>query len=67
MSPCRQATFQHPNDIYREYEAEEENTPQNLGTLRLRNFANCKDGRFLGKDDRGMRTRRPTNSYTFTV
>jgi hypothetical protein len=47
-----QATFQHPNDIYREYEAEEENTPQNLGTLRLWNFANCKDGRFQTEEGR---------------
>jgi serine/threonine protein kinase len=41
-----EATFQHPADIYREYDAEEENTPQNLGTLRLWNFANCSDTRF---------------------
>jgi hypothetical protein len=41
-----QATFQHPGDLYREYEPEEEDTPQNLGTLRLWNFANCPDGRF---------------------
>jgi len=47
-----QATFQHPDDIYREYEAEEENTPQNLGTLRLWNFANCKDGRFQTEEGR---------------
>jgi hypothetical protein len=47
-----QATFQHPNDIYRRYEAEEENTPQNLGTLRLWNFANCKDGRFQTEEGR---------------
>lgn len=47
-----QATFQHPVDIYREYEAEEENTPRNLGTLRLWNFANCKDGRFQTEEGR---------------
>jgi serine/threonine protein kinase len=47
-----QAAFQHPNNIYREYEAEEENTPQNLGTLRLWNFANCKDGRFQTEEGR---------------
>ncbi|WP_238123135.1 MULTISPECIES: AAA domain-containing protein [unclassified Xanthobacter] len=47
-----QATFQHPADIYREYEAEEENTPQNLGTLRLWNFANCTDGRFQTEEGR---------------
>jgi hypothetical protein len=47
-----QATFQHPRDIYREYEAEEENTPQNLGTLRLWNFANCQDGRFQTEEGR---------------
>lgn len=47
-----QATFQHPRDIYREYEAEEENTPQNLGTLRLWNFANCEDGRFQTEEGR---------------
>lgn len=47
-----QATFQHPADVYREYEAEEENTPQNLGTLRLWNFANCKDGRFQTEEGR---------------
>jgi hypothetical protein len=47
-----QAAFQHPNDIYREYEAQEENTPQNLGTLRLWNFANCKDGRFQTEEGR---------------
>ncbi|KJC58417.1 hypothetical protein UP10_26150 [Bradyrhizobium sp. LTSPM299] len=47
-----QATFQHPNDIYREYEAVEENTPQNLGSLRLWNFANCKDGRFQTEEGR---------------
>ena len=47
-----QATFEHPNGIYREYEAEEENTPQNLGTLRLWNFANCKDGRFQTEEGR---------------
>lgn len=47
-----QATFQHPSDIYREYEAEEEDTPQNLGTLRLWNFANCPDGRFQTEEGR---------------
>ena len=47
-----QAAFQHPNDIYREYEAEEENMPRNLGTLRLWNFANCKDGRFQTEEGR---------------
>lgn len=47
-----QASFQHPTDIYREFEAEEENTPQNLGTLRLWNFANCRDGRFQTEEGR---------------
>lgn len=47
-----QASFQHPTDVYREYEAEEENTPQNLGTLRLWNFANCADGRFQTEEGR---------------
>lgn len=47
-----QASFQHPSDIYREFEAEEENTPQNLGTLRLWNFANCSDGRFQTEEGR---------------
>jgi hypothetical protein len=46
------AAFQHPTDVYREYEAEEENTPQNLGTLRLWNFANCPDGRFQTEEGR---------------
>lgn len=46
------ATFQHPGDVYREYEAEEEDTPQNLGTLRLWNFANCPDGRFQTEEGR---------------
>lgn len=52
VATSNQATFQHPDDIYREYEAEEENTPQNLGTLRLWNFANCKDGRFQTEEGR---------------
>ncbi|MBN9497231.1 MAG: AAA family ATPase [Alphaproteobacteria bacterium] len=52
IATSEQATFQHPSDIYREYEAEEESTPQNLGTLRLWNFANCKDGRFQTEEGR---------------
>lgn len=47
-----QAVFEHPNGIYREYEAEEENSPHNLGTLRLWNFANCADGRFQTEEGR---------------
>lgn len=59
------ASFMHPSDIFREYEAEEEGTPQNLGTLRLWNFANCIDGRFQTEEGRAEIAGRERKVYYF--
>jgi serine/threonine protein kinase len=40
------ASYEHPKDIYREYEAQEDGTPPSLGTLRLWNFSKVADARF---------------------
>ncbi|MFB2594860.1 AAA domain-containing protein [Paracoccus sp. p4-l81] len=45
-------TFAHPQDIYREYEVSEEGNKNNLGTLRLWDFANCPDARFQNEEGR---------------
>ncbi len=44
--PDEVSVFEHPDSIYREFEAREEGTPPNLGTLRLWDFAKVKDTRF---------------------
>lgn len=44
------ATFAHPRDIYREYEAAEEGNKNNLGTLRLWDFTKCPDPRFQNEE-----------------
>jgi hypothetical protein len=46
------ASFAHPKDIYREYEAQEDGTPPSLGTLRLWDFAKIPDTRFQTEDGR---------------
>ena len=47
-----EASFAHPTDIFREYEAEEEGTPQSLGTLRIWDFTKCADTRFQTEEGR---------------
>ncbi|MDX1146843.1 AAA family ATPase [Sinorhizobium medicae] len=44
--------FEHPKKIYSEYNAREEGTPPNLGTLRLWDFSAVEDGRFQSEDGR---------------
>lgn len=46
------AVYEHPLEIYREYEAREQGTPPNLGTLRLWDFAKVKDTRFQTEEGR---------------
>lgn len=46
------ASFAHPRDIYREYEAQEDGTPPSLGTLRLWDFTKIPDGRFQTEEGR---------------
>lgn len=45
-------SFEHPNEIYREYEATEEGNKNNLGTLRLWDFTRCPDARFQTEEGR---------------
>ena len=45
-------SFEHPAQIYREYEAEEDGTPASLGTLRLWDFAKVADARFQTEEGR---------------
>lgn len=44
--------FQHPTDIYAEYDATLEVNKNNLGTLRLWDFSRCPDGRFQTEEGR---------------
>ncbi len=44
--------FSHPKDVYREYDAHDEKSPNNLGTLRLWDFTKCVDGRFQTEEGR---------------
>jgi serine/threonine protein kinase len=46
--PC----FEHPRDIYQEFEASDEDSKNNLGILRLWDFTKCSDGRFQTEDGR---------------
>ncbi|WP_018858500.1 AAA domain-containing protein [Rhizobium sp. 42MFCr.1] len=46
------ATFVHPTDIYREYNAEEEGNRASLGVLRLWDFTKSPDGRFQTQEGR---------------
>lgn len=46
--PC----FEHPHDIYQEFEASEEDNKNSLGILRLWDFTKCSDGRFQTEDGR---------------
>lgn len=46
------ASFAHPKDIYREYEAQEDGTPPSLGTLRLWDFTKVPDTRFQTEEGR---------------
>ncbi|TIQ16864.1 MAG: hypothetical protein E5X51_33195 [Mesorhizobium sp.] len=45
-------SYAHPSDIYREYEATEEDNKNNLGILRLWDFTKCTDGRFQTEEGR---------------
>jgi NAD(P)-dependent dehydrogenase (short-subunit alcohol dehydrogenase family) len=38
--------FAHPNDAFREYDAQDERNLNNLGTLRLWDFTKCNEGTF---------------------
>lgn len=44
--------FEHPSNIYQEFEAYEEGNKNNLGILRLWDFTKCSDGRFQTEDGR---------------
>lgn len=44
--------FEHKHGIYREYEAKDETSPQNLGTLRVWDFTKCPDTRFQTESGR---------------
>ncbi|MBY5504088.1 AAA family ATPase [Rhizobium leguminosarum] len=46
------ASYTHPSDIYREYEAAEEGNKNNQGILRLWDFTKCSDGRFQTEEGR---------------
>lgn len=46
--PC----FEHPRDVYQEFEASDEDSKNNLGILRLWDFTKCSDGRFQTEDGR---------------
>ncbi|WP_434725290.1 AAA domain-containing protein [Mesorhizobium sp. RIZ17] len=46
------STFEHPDGIYREYDAREEGTPPSFGTLRLWDFTKVKDARFQTEEGR---------------
>ncbi len=45
-------SYSHPSDIYREYEAADEDNRNNLGILRLWDFTKCTDGRFQTEEGR---------------
>lgn len=45
-------SYAHPSDIYREYEATDEDNKNNLGILRLWDFTKCNDGRFQTEEGR---------------
>ncbi|WP_287083694.1 AAA domain-containing protein [Mesorhizobium sp.] len=45
-------TFEPPHSIYREYDAQDEGSPNNLGTLRLWDFSKCPDARFQSEEGR---------------
>ena len=45
-------TFAHPKDVYREYDAHDESSPNNLGTVRIWDFTRCDDGRFQSEEGR---------------
>lgn len=47
-----EASFSHPKDIYREYDAQEDGTPPSLGTLRLWDFTKVPDTRFQTEEGR---------------
>lgn len=46
------ASYVHPSDVYREYEAVEEGNKNNQGILRLWDFTKCSDGRFQTEEGR---------------
>ncbi|WP_190233796.1 AAA domain-containing protein [Mesorhizobium sp. M4B.F.Ca.ET.058.02.1.1] len=46
------ASYAHPSDVYREYEATEEGNKNNLGILRLWDFTKCTEGRFQTEEGR---------------
>ncbi|RUX47023.1 NERD domain-containing protein, partial [Mesorhizobium sp. M4A.F.Ca.ET.050.02.1.1] len=46
------ASYAHPSDVYREYEAVEEGNKNNQGILRLWDFTKCGDGRFQTEEGR---------------
>ncbi|WP_165420892.1 AAA domain-containing protein [Rhizobium leguminosarum] len=50
--PEEVSVFNHPGQIYREFEAREAGTPPNLGTLRLWDFAKVTDTRFQNAEAR---------------
>lgn len=50
--PEEVSVFNHPRQIYREFEAREAGTPPNLGTLRLWDFAKVTDTRFQNAEAR---------------
>jgi len=56
--PEELSVFEHPKSIYREFDAKEEGTPPNLGTLRLWDFAKVDDTRFQNADARAEITGR---------
>ncbi|MDG4901402.1 MULTISPECIES: AAA domain-containing protein [unclassified Mesorhizobium] len=45
-------TFEPPHSIYREYDVQDEGSPNNLGTLRLWDFSKCPDARFQSEEGR---------------
>ncbi|MGO4565896.1 AAA domain-containing protein [Rhizobium sp. 2YAF20] len=46
------ASYAHPSDVYREYEAAEDGNKNNQGILRLWDFTKCTDGRFQTEEGR---------------
>ncbi|KSB91737.1 hypothetical protein AS593_06860 [Caulobacter vibrioides] len=52
MAASDDATFEHPKQIFSEYDAHDENAPQSLGTLRVWDFSKASMARFQGEQAR---------------
>lgn len=59
------ATFTHKLEVFREYDAEDESTSQNLGTLRVWDFTKCPDTNFQTESGRKEIAGRESKVYYY--